>query len=226
MTLSLKEIRSRITFRTFNVQVGSWEFYIEAVDSQDALLDLMEGDFDPPYGLLLWESAIALAQTLMPLGSEMQGKTVLELGCGTGLPGILCARSGANVVQSDMFSYCTDLAQHNAEVNQISNIGYHLSNWRDWNAPGVFDYVIGADLFYDRMVHRDLVNVLARSLKPDGRIYFADPQRLSTPAFLEMARLAGWQSSTTAVPTSIIHDSPSVKAFREIDVHRLIRAPR
>src|SRR4051794_1583460 len=42
-----------------------------------------------PYGVALWPSAIALAHEVAARPGAFDGKTVLELGAGTGLPGIV-----------------------------------------------------------------------------------------------------------------------------------------
>ncbi len=59
-------------------------------------------------GLKLWESAVDLARFLLerssppvsagaPCTGSMAGMRVIELGCGHGLPGIVCALAGAEV---------------------------------------------------------------------------------------------------------------------------------
>lgn len=46
------------------------------------------------YGLFVWPSALVLAQFVALECPSWQGKVVLELGCGTALPGILAGRCG------------------------------------------------------------------------------------------------------------------------------------
>ena len=41
-----------------------------------------------PYGVVLWPAAIALAHEIATRAAEFRRKTVLELGAGTGLPGL------------------------------------------------------------------------------------------------------------------------------------------
>src|SRR5947209_6092728 len=54
-----------------------------------------------PYGVVLWPSAIALAHDIVTRADQLRGTRVLELGAGTGLPGIVAASCGAHVVQTD-----------------------------------------------------------------------------------------------------------------------------
>jgi hypothetical protein len=46
------------------------------------------------YGLFMWPSALVLAHYVAAERRSIHGKVVLELGCGTGLPGILAALCG------------------------------------------------------------------------------------------------------------------------------------
>jgi hypothetical protein len=44
------------------VKIADREWAIWCVENQDVLLSLVSDEGDAPYGLLLWESAVALAQ--------------------------------------------------------------------------------------------------------------------------------------------------------------------
>src|SRR3954471_780043 len=54
-----------------------------------------------PYGVVLWPAAIALAHEVATRADAFRGRRVLELGAGTGLPGVVAASLGARVVQTD-----------------------------------------------------------------------------------------------------------------------------
>src|SRR5947209_1398979 len=54
-----------------------------------------------PYGVALWPSAIALAHEVATRAAAFRGRRVLELGAGTGLPGIVAGTLGGQVVQTD-----------------------------------------------------------------------------------------------------------------------------
>src|SRR5215213_4433437 len=53
-----------------------------------------------PYGVVLWPAAIALGHEIACRAEAFRGRRVLELGAGTGLPGLVAATLGARVVQT------------------------------------------------------------------------------------------------------------------------------
>ncbi|PVD30747.1 hypothetical protein C0Q70_10022 [Pomacea canaliculata] len=63
--------------------------------------DLEAGKYEG--GLKLWECAVDLCQYLEECDISMPGCSVLELGCGGGLPGILAAKMGADIVHFQDF---------------------------------------------------------------------------------------------------------------------------
>src|SRR5687767_12939371 len=66
-----------------------------------------------PYGIVVWPSAIALSHELAT--RDLAGKRILELGAGTGLPGIVAASLGARVVQTDRQSLVMHVCKQNAD---------------------------------------------------------------------------------------------------------------
>ncbi|MBC8136018.1 MAG: 50S ribosomal protein L11 methyltransferase [Fibrella sp.] len=85
-----------------------------------------------PYGIALWPAAVALAHELAALATEgaLAGKRVLELGAGTGLPGIVAAALGAAaVVQTDSSEIALDLCRRNGRENGVMNIVYRRADW-------------------------------------------------------------------------------------------------
>lgn len=57
---------------------------VTCVVNQDALLDGVNEVEHVPYGFLLWESAVVLAQQLVTGGTALRGNS-MELGAGVGL---------------------------------------------------------------------------------------------------------------------------------------------
>src|SRR4051794_23686106 len=70
-----------------------------------------------PYGVALWPSSLALAHEVATRPESFRGRGVLELGAGTGLPGIVAASLGARVVQTDRDELALHLCRRNGERN-------------------------------------------------------------------------------------------------------------
>lgn len=52
--------------------------------------------------------------------------------------------------------------------------------------------MIGADILYEPSVHSCLIDVAARTVKPDGCLLVADPGRAPAEAFVARMEAAGW----------------------------------
>src|SRR3954452_4526121 len=94
-----------------------------------------------PYGVVLWPAAIALAHEVATRGAEFRGRTVLELGAGTGLPGIVAASLGARVVQTDRQAGAMQVCRLNGERNGATAVEYRLADWAFWDSTGRYDWV-------------------------------------------------------------------------------------
>lgn len=78
------------------------------------------------------------------LAMDVQGKSVLDCGCGTGILGITASRLGANpVLGYDIDEWSADNAQHNAALNGVENMSVMLSDASVLNnVAECFDVVI------------------------------------------------------------------------------------
>lgn len=146
-----------------------------------------------PYGVVLWPAAIALAHEVTTRAGEFRGAAVLELGAGTGLPGIVAAAAGARVVQTDRHELALDLCRRNGERNGAVGVEYRLADWDAWDDPGRYDWVIGSDVLYADSLHPPVRRIFEANLAPGGRVLVADPFRAVSLLFLEGLEEAGWR---------------------------------
>jgi predicted nicotinamide N-methyase len=98
-----------------------------------------------PYWAELWPAASALAAALP---DDLSGRRVVELGCGLGVPSLVAASRGAEVVASDWAPDAIALLRQNAERNGIA-LEARVWDWRDPWAER-FDLALAADVLYER----------------------------------------------------------------------------
>jgi predicted nicotinamide N-methyase len=116
----------------------------------------------------------------------------LELGSGTGLPGIVAASLGGRVVQTDRNRLALYVCGLNAERNGVGTIEYQQVDWVDWADARRYDWILGADILYSVEMHAHLRRIFESSLAPNGRILLADPFRASSLPLLEAMEQDGW----------------------------------
>jgi predicted nicotinamide N-methyase len=142
-----------------------------------------------PYGIVLWPAAIALAHELA--ARSVRGASVLELGAGTGLPGIVAATLGARVVQTDRNAGALVVCRKNAERNGVA-LEQRAADWTAWRETDRYDLIIGSDILYAESAHPELRRIFDANLAPGGRLLLSDPFRTASFELLEGMAADGW----------------------------------
>jgi predicted nicotinamide N-methyase len=146
-----------------------------------------------PYGIALWASTIALGQVIITQAKDFRNKEVLELGAGTGLPGIVAFSIGAKrVVQTDKNNLAMTLCKRNCELNDIKTIVHRLEDWTDWNNTEKYDWIMGSDILYSKDMHPHLMRIFESNLSKGGRILISDPFRGGSMPMFEFMEAKGW----------------------------------
>jgi predicted nicotinamide N-methyase len=148
-----------------------------------------------PYGVVLWPAAIALAHEIATRADAFAGRSVLELGAGTGLPGVVAASLGARVVQTDRKEIALYVARLNGERNGAAGIIHRLADWSKWDDADRYDWIIGSDILYNADLHPDLRRIFETNLASGGRVLLADPFRSVSLGLLEAKEKDGWMVS-------------------------------
>eukprot|EP01084_Bolivina_argentea_P253153 425154_1 len=127
--------------------LGEWE--------EDSDLDIIPNVYEG--GLKIWESSIDLVRFMLNGGiGKLNGKRVIELGCGHGFPGILALLNGASEVtfcdfNSSVLSQATAPAV-GKNVGSLDQSKFFAGDWASLpdavglNAP--FDLVLSSETIY------------------------------------------------------------------------------
>jgi predicted nicotinamide N-methyase len=140
-----------------------------------------------PYWARLWPSGEALAAAIAA-GPSLDGKRVLELGCGLGLPSVAAAKRGASVLATDAASDAVVFAAHNLALNEQAG-EVAVAAWAEAGGAlvdgGPWDLVIAADVLYLDANVEALLRLLPRL---GAEVWIADPNRRGARDFLAAAR--------------------------------------
>ena len=118
---------------------------------------------------------------------ELDGRRVLELGCGLALPALAAATRGADVLATDWAEDAIELLRGNAERNGLF---VHAARVR-WSDPepllraAPWDLVLGADLLYEARNAEQLTELIPRL---GAEILLAEPGRPYAQEFLDRFR--------------------------------------
>lgn len=183
----LREYRLRLAGREWSIlHVGS----VLSREDESRFLDEMKGRL--PYGVALWPAAIALAHDVASRAEEFKGSSVLELGAGTGLPGIVAATLGARVVQTDRDELALAACRRNCARNGVETIEHRRAEWSEWEDAGSYGWIIGSDILYGEESQPHLRRILETNLAPGGRVLLSDPFRAVSLRLLEALEADGW----------------------------------
>ena len=151
----------------------------------------------PIFGML-WPSGRVLAQVMQTF--EVEGKQMLELGCGLALASLVVHRRGGDITASDCHPMAADFLLENLKLNHLPAMKYQLANWSRSNPllPR-FDLIIGSDVLYDREQPNTLSQFIALHARPCAEVLIVDPDRGNRTSFNRKMEALGFSHSQTRI---------------------------
>ena len=140
----------------------------------------------------LWPAGRLLAQAMLRI--DIQGKRILELGCGIGLASLVLQRRGGSVVASDVHPLAESFLAYNAALNQLPAVHYRQMHWdRPLPTLGDFDMIVASDVLYERDHASLLASVVERHARPRAEVVVTDPGRGNSAPFTRMLASQGFE---------------------------------
>ncbi|GLC24683.1 type 12 methyltransferase [Roseisolibacter agri] len=197
---TLRTTAGDFPLREYRLHVAEREWAVLHTDAVLSAADeshfLGGGQQQRPYGVVLWPAAIALAHDVGARADAFRGARVLELGAGTGLPGIVAASLGARVTQTDRNELAMSVCRRNVARNGLADaIEHRLADWTAWDDATRYDWILGSDILYAPRMHEHVRRILDTNLAPGGRVLLSDPFRRASLPLLEAMEADGWAIS-------------------------------
>lgn len=124
----------------------------------------------------VWPSGRLLADAV--LRYPLDGKRILEIGCGLGLPSLVLQRRGLDVTATDHHPLTETFLAYNAGLNDMPALPYRTFDWRQ-GCPGLgrFDVILASDVLYEPGQAALVAGVVREHAQPEALVLVSDPNR-------------------------------------------------
>ncbi len=138
-----------------------------------------------PFWAKVWPSSRALMDYLEEQEGLVKGKTVLEIGAGTGLPSFSIAKSAASVILSDHSEEAIELMEKNIAYLGLANVKAMCLDWNHFPEEIKADVVLLSDINYAPEQFESLLLLIKKLLEQGATIIIATPQRIMATPFVQ-----------------------------------------
>mgnify|MGYP002622641802 CR=1 FL=1 len=174
-----QEERARLHASTFPDGQGDWHYDI-------TIRPMMS------FGSGSHATTRQIVEQLMDL--DLDNKDVLDMGCGTGILGIVAALRGArHVTAIDIDDICAESTRENARLNGIDNMEVALGDASMLQHYGPFDLILAN--IHKNIILRDMENYVAR-LKDNAIVVFSGFFEEDTKEMVEKGLTLGLSLNT------------------------------
>jgi predicted nicotinamide N-methyase len=162
------------------------EVTLQVADDVVALWEALEAGevdpgSDPPFWAAAWPGGQALARYVLDHPEVVAGRTVLDLGAGSGLVAVAASMAGARaVVASEVDPYGRAAIAVNAEENSVGPVSV-TGDLLDEEPDADIEVVLAGDVCYDREMSVRVLPFLGKAWLGGAAVYLGDPGRPYVP---------------------------------------------
>lgn len=133
---------------------------------------------------------------------EIEGKRILELGCGFGLASLVLYRRDGDITASDNHTLAAAFLLENLLLNDLPAMKYEVGNWSLADSRlGLFDLIIGSDVLYDREQPETVSQFVHAHSSADVQVLIVNPNRGNQSSFSRKMALLGYSHEATHLKT-------------------------
>ncbi len=206
------------------VDIGGRHFRVERAKNLDELVDevsddLFNEDERLPYWAELWPCARAMSLFVLQNPQLINGRDVLELGCGLGLTTMALARCNpSSVIATDYEQAALDVTARNFEHNKLPVPELRLLDWRLPELERRFPLIVASDVAYEQRFFEPLVDLFRRHLSEGGEVLLAEPNRTVARSFFGKLSLSGFCYRSNDI--HVLQDGHEIR----VTIYRIRRA--
>ncbi len=171
----------RIRYQT--IEFGSTDIHVRTLRDRQQYAD--EGGVAAKLGIssatwplfgIIWASGEILAHLMFDY--EVEGRRILEVGCGIALASLVLNHRLADITATDYHPEVEQFLLENVTLNKDKKIPFVRTGWGDEDSGlGEFDLVIGSDLLYERSHVGLLAGFIDHHAKQHCEVILVDPGR-------------------------------------------------
>ena len=173
---SIKQFYQTYETEAAEIVINGKKFSILLPRYLDRFINPTDVLHDFPLWAKIWKASWVLSGYLAELPPDVNQR-LLEIGAGVGLVSIVAATFGHQITMTEYNSDALNFACANACLNNCPDLPIKKLDWNHPCLKDQFDFIVAAEVTYDKASFLPLIQLFKSNLKPEGEIILASEIR-------------------------------------------------